>query len=59
MTPQKDPILVALARLEEKVDALSKRVADHEVRLRWIVSAALVVVGFVGGPDAVTLLGSA
>lgn len=56
MTPQKDPVLVVLARLEEKVDALAKRVTDHEARLRWIVSAALVVVGAVGGPDAVQLL---
>lgn len=56
MTPQKDPVLLALARLEDKVDALTKKVADHEKRLRWIVSAALLVVGAVGGPDAVQLL---
>ena len=58
MTPQRDPVLVALRRLEDKVDALTRRVADHESKLRWIVSAALVVIGAVGGPDAVQLLGA-
>lgn len=53
MAQQRDPYLAALARVETKVDDLCKRVQDHEHRLRWITSAALLVVGLVGGPDAV------
>ncbi len=56
MPGQTDPVLAAIERLEEKVDALAVRVTDHEKRLRWIVSVALLVVGAVGGPDAVQLL---
>lgn len=51
-----DPLVDAIDRLSEKVDALAVRVADHEKRLRWIVSVALLVVGAVGGPDAVQLI---
>lgn len=56
MALQTDPVLIALARLEEKVDTLTQRVADHESRLRWVVSAAVLIVGMVGGPNAVQLL---
>lgn len=55
----RDPVLVAIARLEEKVDALVQKVNDHERRLRWIASVAVLVVGVVGGPDAVQLLATA
>lgn len=56
MSPNSDPVLVAIARLEEKVDALVQRVGDQEKRLRWVVGVAVLVVGAVGGPDAVQLL---
>lgn len=56
MPGQTDPVLAAIERLEDKVDALAVRVTDHEKRLRWIVSVALLVVGAVGGPDAVQVL---
>lgn len=56
MSPTHDPILVALAKLETKVDELVQKVTDHERRLRWVVSIAVLVVGAVGGPDAVQLL---
>lgn len=63
MTQQRDPVLVGLARLEEKVghlsrqvNDLSKQVATHDKMLRWLGSAALLVVGIIGGPDAVQTL---
>jgi hypothetical protein len=59
MSPQNDPVLVAIAKLEEKVDALVQQVKDHEKRLRWVVTVAVLVVGAVGGPDAVQLLSTA
>lgn len=55
----RDPVLVAIARLEGKVETLVQKVSDHERKLRWIVSAALLVLGVVGGPDAVQLLATA
>lgn len=55
--PQRDPYLAALKRVEDKVDQVSVQVADHEKKLRWIVSVALLVVGAIGGPDAVSALG--
>lgn len=59
MTPQKDPVLVALARVEGKLDTLAGRVTTHENKLRWIISVALVVLGAVGGPNAVQLVSGA
>jgi hypothetical protein len=56
MTPQKDPVVVAIEQLGRKVDDLAARVTDHEKKLRWIVSVALLVVGAIGGPDAVQLV---
>lgn len=46
-------ILAALADLNGKVDALAKTVSDHQRKLKWITSAALLVIGAIGGPDAV------
>jgi hypothetical protein len=51
-----DKILTAIAQLTAKVDALSKQVSDHETKLRWVTSAALLVIGIIGGPNAVELI---
>jgi hypothetical protein len=51
-----DQILTALAKLDAKVDALSQKVSDHETKLRWVTSAALLVIGVIGGPNAVSLI---
>jgi hypothetical protein len=51
-----DQILTALAKLDSKVDALSQKVSDHETKLRWVTSAALLVIGVIGGPNAVSLI---
>jgi hypothetical protein len=60
MSPQqKDPVLVAIARLSDKVDHLTKKVENHEKQLKWIVSAAILVIGALGGPDMVNVLGGA
>lgn len=55
-----DKILTAIAELTTKVntltgkvDRLTTKVADHQRKLRWITSAALLLVGAIGGPDAV------
>lgn len=51
-----DKILTALATLTTKVDALTQQVAAHETKLRWVTSAALLVIGVVGGPNALQLI---
>lgn len=51
-----DKILRALATLETKVDELGKQVTAHDAKLRWITSVALLVIGVVGGPNAVQLV---
>lgn len=51
-----DQILTAIAKLDAKVDALAKQVAAHETKLRWVTSAALLVIGVIGGPNAVSLI---
>lgn len=59
MSPQKndtDPVLVAIARLEERVIAIAERQRDQALKLRWVMAAAVAVVGLVGGPDAVAAL---
>lgn len=48
-----DEILKAIADLSTKVDTLARTVADHQRKLKWITSVALLVVGAIGGPDAV------
>lgn len=57
MTPT-DPVLLAVARLERKVDKLTVKVLDQEKRLRWVVTVAVLIVGAVGGPEAAQVLGS-
>lgn len=60
MSPQqqrdRDPVLVVVARLETKLDALTERQHDQEKRLRWIMSVGVLAVGIFGGPDAVAVL---
>lgn len=51
-----DQILAALTELKTKVDALTARVSEHETKLRWVTSAALLVIGVIGGPNAVSLI---
>lgn len=51
-----DPILDAIAKLSSKVDDLAKQVADHERKLRWITTVAVLVIGAVGGPNAAKYL---
>jgi hypothetical protein len=51
-----DKILTAVNELTRKVDALATQVQAHETKLRWITSAALLVIGVVGGPNAVELI---
>lgn len=51
-----DPVLVALARLQDKVDGIASTQAQHARKIQWITTAAVLVVGAVGGPDAVAAL---
>lgn len=45
-----------LATLTQAVNTLQTTVADIEKRLRFVWAAALLVVGAVGGPSAVTAI---
>lgn len=54
-----DRILIAIATLTRKVDDLSRQVSAHDAKLRWITSVACVVIGVVGGPNAVSLISGA
>lgn len=56
MTQETDPVLVALARLQDKVDAIAATQASHAKAIKWITTAALLMVGAIGGPDAVAAL---
>lgn len=59
MPPHKtdgDPVLVAIARLEERVISMQATQQQHALKLRWVTAAAAIVVGLVGGPDAVAAL---
>jgi hypothetical protein len=56
MTPQRDPVLAAVERVERQVKDLRGQVLDHEKKLRWIMYVAVMVVGAVGGPDAVQVV---
>lgn len=51
-----DPVLAALTRLENQVSALTAKVSEHETKLRWVASAALLVIGMIGGPNAVSVI---
>lgn len=54
-----DKILTAITVLTRKVDDLAAQVSQHDAKLRWITSVALVVIGIVGGPNAVNLISGA
>lgn len=56
MAKTEDPYLAALARVEEKVNAIAATQASHARSIKWITSAALLVIGAVAGPDAVMAL---
>jgi hypothetical protein len=51
-----DPYMAALARLQEKVDAIAATQQSHAKAIKWITSVALLIVGAVAGPDAVTAI---
>lgn len=53
MSLQTDPIVVALARLEEQVKTLVITQQADSKRLQWLTVVLLLVVGAVGGPEAV------
>jgi hypothetical protein len=42
--------------VEKKVTTLSAQVGEHDKKLRLIMYAAMLVVGAVGGPDAVQVI---
>jgi hypothetical protein len=46
----------ALENLRREVRSLAAQVAAQDKKLRWITSVALVIVGAVGGPNAVELI---
>lgn len=46
----------ALGELRREVQSLAAQVATQGRQLRWITSAALVVAGAIGGPNAVDLI---
>lgn len=51
-----DPYMAALERLQEKVDTIAATQQSHARAIKWITSAALLVIGAVAGPDAVTAI---
>lgn len=48
--------MAAIVGLQTKVDNLTERVAALEKRTQWVTSAALLVIGVIGGPNAVQLI---
>lgn len=51
-----EQLLTALTALQAKVDSLSAKVDALEKKWQWISGAALLLVGAVGGPNAVSLI---
>jgi hypothetical protein len=51
-----DPYMAALNTLQRKVDAIALTQESHARSIKWITSAALLIVGAVAGPDAVTAI---
>lgn len=55
MAPR-DPVAVSLDALSRKVEALSVQVAGQEKRLHMVYTVVVLVVGAIGGPNAVQAL---
>jgi hypothetical protein len=51
-----DVLVQALTDLQHKVDSLAHKVSALERKWQWITSAAMLLVGAVGGPNAVSLI---
>lgn len=51
-----DPVLVRLARIEERLIGIAEKQKDQAAKMRWLYVAGVAVVGLIGGPDAVAAL---
>lgn len=51
-----DKILAQLEELRRSTETLTARMAAMERRWSWVSSAALLIIGVVGGPNAVDLI---
>lgn len=51
-----EQVMNEVRSLGKKVDALSVKVSALEKKWQWITSAAMLLVGAVGGPNAVSLI---
>lgn len=51
-----DPVLVRLARIEERLIGIAEKQKDQGAKLKWVYVAGVAVVGLIGGPDAVAAL---
>ena len=56
VSPQQDPILTSLTEVKTKVDALGAQLVSLEKRLHIVYTVVVLVVGVIGGPNAVQLL---
>lgn len=55
----RDPVLAAVTRVEVQIKRIERKVDRHDKQLKWIVSAALVTIGAIGGPNAAHLVAGA
>lgn len=51
-----DAVLKALTELKTKVDDLSAKVSTLERKWQLVTSAAMLLIGAIGGPQAVSLV---
>jgi hypothetical protein len=58
MSPQQDPVLTSLTEVKTKVDSLAAQIVSLEKRLHIVYTVVVLVVGVIGGPNAVQLLSS-
>jgi hypothetical protein len=56
MSPQQDPVLTSLTEVKTKVDSLAQQIVSLEKRLHIVYTVVVLVVGVIGGPNAVQLL---